>query len=51
MSEWHVTPDYIMGHWSFELFDLMSEKIRKRKKKQADGMKTGKPQRRGRRRR
>jgi len=32
MSEWHVTPDYIVTHWTDELFDLMVEKLTERKK-------------------
>ena len=32
MSEWHVTPDYIVSHWTDELFDLMAEKLIERKK-------------------
>lgn len=34
MSEWHVTPDYIMSHWTEELLILMSDKLIKRKERQ-----------------
>jgi len=27
MTEWHVTPDYIVNNWTDELFDLMVEKL------------------------
>lgn len=32
MSEWHLPPDYIVTHWTDELFDLMVEKLTERKK-------------------
>jgi len=32
MSEWHLSPDYIVTHWTDELFDLMVEKLAERKK-------------------
>jgi len=32
MSEWHLSPDYIVTHWTDELFDLMVEKLTERKK-------------------
>jgi len=31
MSEWHLSPDYIVTHWTDELFDLMVEKLTERK--------------------
>ena len=31
MSEWHVTPDYIVNNWTDELFVLMCEKLNERK--------------------
>ena len=31
MSEWHVTPDYIVNNWTHELFDLMVDKLIERK--------------------
>ena len=33
MTEWHVTPDYIVNNWTDELFDLMVEKLIERKDK------------------
>ena len=30
MTEWHVTPDYIVTHWTDELFDLMIKKRKER---------------------
>ncbi len=32
MSEWHLSPDYIVTHWTDELFNLMVEKLTERKK-------------------
>ena len=32
MSEWHVTPDYIVNNWTDELLNLMVEKMVERKK-------------------
>ena len=32
MTEWHLPPDYIVTHWTDELFDLMLEKLTERKK-------------------
>ena len=34
MSEWHITPDYIVNNWTDELFDLMVEKLVDRKDKE-----------------
>ena len=34
MTEWHVTPDYIVNNWTDELFDLMVEKFIERKKRE-----------------
>jgi len=34
MSEWHVTPDYVVGHWSTELFELMVERLTQRRERQ-----------------
>ena len=31
MSEWHVTPDYIVNNWSDELLALMTDKLVERK--------------------
>ena len=36
MSEWHITPDYIVNNWTDELFSLMSEKLVNRKKREFD---------------
>ncbi len=30
MSEWHVTPDYIVNNWTDELLDLMIKKRNER---------------------
>ena len=35
MTEWHVTPDYIINNWTDELFDLMVEKLVERKDREA----------------
>ena len=32
MSEWHVTPDYIVNNWTEELLSLMIEKLAERRK-------------------
>lgn len=37
LSEWHVTPDYIVNHWTNELLDLMLEKLMERKKPRETG--------------
>jgi len=31
MSEWHITPDYIVNNWTDELLTLMIEKLVERK--------------------
>ena len=36
MTERHVTPDYIINHWTDELFDLMVEKLVERKNRETD---------------
>ncbi len=38
MSEWHVTPDYIVNNWTDELFDLMVKKLVERKEQERDAM-------------
>jgi len=38
MSEWHLPPDYIMSHWTEELFVLMIDKLIERKKKEVAAM-------------
>ena len=35
MTEWHLPPDYIMSHWTEELFVLMIDKLVERKKREA----------------
>lgn len=35
MSEWHLTPEYIINNWTDELFDLMVEKLIERKLRRA----------------
>ena len=32
LSEWHITPDYIVNNWTDELLDLMLVKLAERKK-------------------
>ncbi len=39
MSEWHITPDYIVENWTDELLNLMVEKLGDRKKRESDAMK------------
>lgn len=39
MSEWHITPDYIVNNWTDELFALMIEKLGDRKKMESDAIK------------
>ena len=39
MSEWHVTPDYIVNNWTDEFFDLMVEKLVERKRRESDAIK------------
>ncbi len=34
MTEWHVTPDYIVSNWTDELFGLMVDKLVERKAKE-----------------
>jgi len=34
MSEWHVTPDYIVNNWTDELLNLMVEKLVERRKRE-----------------
>ena len=34
MSEWHITPDYIVNNWTSELLNLMIEKLVERKKRE-----------------
>ena len=41
MVEWHITPDYIVNNWTDELLELMSEKLRDRKEREAKAMRTG----------
>ena len=38
LSEWHITPDYIVLHWTDELFNLMCERLVERKKRESDAM-------------
>ncbi len=34
MSEWYVTPDYIVNNWTDELLNLMIEKLIERRKRE-----------------
>ena len=36
MCEWHVTPDYIVSHWTDELFELMVVKMAERINREAE---------------
>ena len=38
MTEWHVTPDYIVNNWTDELLNLMVEKLLERKKREVQAM-------------
>lgn len=38
MTEWHVTPDYIVNNWTDELFDLMTEKLKERRDRETSRM-------------
>ncbi len=40
MTEWHVTPDYIVNNWTDELFDLMVEKLVERKDRETSATKS-----------
>jgi len=35
LVEWHVTPDYIVVHWTDELLELMADKLRERKERES----------------
>ena len=39
MAEWHITPDYITNNWTDELFELMCDKLSKRKKREVETIK------------
>jgi len=38
MAEWHLPPDYIMSHWTEELFVLMVDKLILRKRKESEAI-------------
>ena len=38
MAEWHITPDYIIEHWTDELLHLMLEKLNERKRQEMDAI-------------
>ncbi len=42
MSEWHITPDYIVNNWTDELLNLMVEKLSERKEREKKAIE-GKP--------
>lgn len=47
MSEWHITPDYIVNNWTDELLDLMMAKLierKRRERKAIEGRSSGKSQ-------
>lgn len=39
LSEWHITPDYIVNNWTDELLDLMLNKLVERKRKEVNVIK------------
>ena len=39
MTEWHITPDYIINNWTDELLELMVEKLVERKKRESNAIK------------
>ena len=39
LSEWHITPDYIVNNWTDELLALMVDKLSERKQREIDAMK------------
>ncbi|MDD5081782.1 MAG: hypothetical protein PHU08_00270 [Dehalococcoidales bacterium] len=39
MAEWHVTPDYIVTHWTEELLELMISKLTERKTREVEAVK------------
>lgn len=39
MTEWHITPDYIVNNWTDELLNLMTEKLAERKKREVQAVK------------
>jgi len=39
MTEWHVTPDYIVNNWTDELFNLMVNKLVERKGRETSATK------------
>lgn len=41
MSEWHVTPDYVVNNWTDELLDLMIEKLVERRQCAPKAMRPG----------
>ncbi len=34
LSEWHLSPDYIVNNWTDELLNLMVEKLSERKQRE-----------------
>lgn len=34
MTEWHVTPDYIVANWTDELLNLMVDKLNERRRRE-----------------
>ena len=34
LTEWHVTPDYVVANWTEELLELMLDKLIERKKRE-----------------
>jgi hypothetical protein len=39
LSEWGLSPDYIVNHWTHELFDMMVDKLVERKQRESQGVK------------
>ena len=38
LAEWHLPPDYIVTHWTDELFGLMAEALISRKQREMRAM-------------
>ena len=39
MSEWGISPDYIVEHWTEELFVLMVDSLASRKERESEAVK------------
>jgi len=43
MAEWHQPPDYIVSHWTDELFGLMADSLISRKQREMKAMGSKQP--------